>query len=93
MLHLHSPEASETVRTGRNIDLFAVLGETTSHPRQIFQNIFTKGITIKTIIISNLTHFSNAHWPVSSCAKQKCSSVLTIHMSKHMQFFHKLFRL
>ena len=28
MLHLHSPEASETVRTDRNIDLSAVLRET-----------------------------------------------------------------
>ena len=28
MLHLHSPEASETVRTGRNIDLSALLSET-----------------------------------------------------------------
>ena len=28
MMHLHSPEASETVRTGRNIDLTAVLSET-----------------------------------------------------------------
>ena len=27
MMHLHSPEASEIVRTGRNIDLPAVLSE------------------------------------------------------------------
>ena len=28
MMHLYSPEASEAVRTGRNIDLSAVLSET-----------------------------------------------------------------
>ena len=32
---------------------------TTCHPRQIFQNIFTKRITIKKIIISNWTYFSD----------------------------------
>ena len=96
MLHLHSSEALEPVRTGRNVDLSAVLSQNTSHPRQIFQNIFTKGITIKK---KRLLYRTEPIFPMLTglfqvCAKQKCSSVshwfgiiLTIHMSKHMRFF------
>ena len=43
----------------------------TSHPRQIFQNMFTKGITIKKTIVSNWTQFSYADWPILSLCKTK----------------------
>ena len=42
MLHLHSPEAWETVRTGRNIDLSAVLSETRAILDRYFKIYFYK---------------------------------------------------
>ena len=71
MLHLHSPEASETVPTGRNIDLSAVLSETRAILDRYFKILFTKEITIKKTIISNWTYFSYADWLVSSLCKTK----------------------
>ena len=90
MVPLHSPEVSETVRTGRNIDLSAELSETRAISTDISKYFYKRNNNKKKIIISNWTYFSYADWPVSSLCKQKCSSVshwfgiiLTIHMSKH----------
>ena len=95
MLHLHSPEASETARTGRNIDLSAVLSETRAILDRYFKIFFTKGITIK----KRLLYRTEPIFPMLTglfqvCAKQKNSNIshwfdiiLTIHMSKHMRFF------
>ena len=76
MLHLPSPKASETVRTGRNIDLSAVLSETRAILDRCFKIFFCKSNNNKKDYYVEL----NLFFPMLTglfqvCAKQKCSSV------------------
>ena len=64
-MHLHSSEASETVKTST-----AVLSETRAIFDRYFKISFTKGITIKDYYIE-LNFFSYADWPVCILCETK----------------------
>ena len=96
MLHLNSPEASETVRTGRNIDLSAVLSETRAILDRYFKIYFYKMNNNKKDYYIELNLLFMLTGLFQACAKQKCSSVshwfdiiLTIHVKTHsiLSFF------
>ena len=50
MLHSHSPEASETVRTGRNVELSAVLSETRAILDRYFKIVYKRNNNKKRLL-------------------------------------------
>ena len=94
MLHLHSPKASEILRTGRNIDLSAGCVKHESSLTDISKYFRKRNNNKKNYYIELNLFFSVLSGLFQVCAEQKCSSVShwfdiisTIHMSKHMRFF------
>ena len=71
MLHLHSPEVSETAHTGRNIDLPLYWVKHEPSSTDISKYFYKRNNNKKKIIISNWTFFSYADWPVSSLCETK----------------------